>query len=138
MSVTYVLFDPTAAPGLKFKSAAVRAEIAAAATANLTPGSVTETLIGNGAVTVNKVADGSITNPKIAVGAVKAPQLGSKAVTTPAIMPGAITPGLVAPGIALTYDAAGNPITLKLVTLTNAAYSALSSPDAGTLYFVKP
>lgn len=138
MAVTYVLFDPTAPAGSKFKSAAVRAEIAAAATANLDPGSVTETLLADGAVTEDKIADTAVTTPKIAPAAVKAVQLGAQSVTTPKIMPGAVTPGVVGPGIAVAYDSAGNPIALKLVTLNNAAYAALSPPDAGTLYFVKP
>lgn len=138
MAVTVVLFDPEATAGSKFKSAAVRDEIAAAAQANLEPGSITESLIADGAVTEDKLGDQAVTTPKLAVGSVKTATIDAKAVTTEKIMPGAITPPLVGTGIVIAYDTAGNPITLKLVPITAAAYDALDTPDAGTLYFVRP
>lgn len=138
MAVTVVLFDPEATAGSKFKSAAVRDEIAAAAQANLEPGSIVETLIADEAVTEDKIGPQAVTSGKLAVGAVKTANIDTKAVTTDKILPGAITPGLVAPGIAIAFDTAGNPITLKLVPITAAAYDALDTPDAGTLYFVRP
>ena len=131
-----VLFDPTASPGSKFQSTAVKDEIALVAPGDITPGSVTTSMIADDAITAAKIAPGAVTSAGLATGAVQASNIDDGAVTAGKLAAGALTNAAAGPGIVTATSSSSSPISLNIEPITEAAYAALGSPDPNTLYLL--
>lgn len=136
MADTVVMYDPTATAGNRFKSLDVREEIARVVPANAEPESIVESMIAPEAVTEDKIGPRAVTTGKIAIGGVITENLSTHAVSEEKILPGAVTPDNIGTGIVSSFDGNGNPIELKMVTLSAIAYAALDTPDANTMYII--
>lgn len=119
-------FDPLAAPGSKFTSSAVRAEIAELAPSTLDPGSVTESKIANGAVSNGKLANGAVNSAKIAVSGVGTTNLAD----------GAVTADKAGTGVMTAHNGSGTAISADTVYLTAAEYAQIGTPDPDVFYFI--
>lgn len=136
MAVTYVLFDPEAPPGQRFKSTAVQEEIGEVAPRTVEDGSITGGKIADLAVTDDKIANGTITSAKIGAGEVKTANLDDQAVTADKLADGSVTGVAVGAGVVKAKDASGNDIMLTAQRITTTAYAALTVVDPNVLYLV--
>lgn len=136
MTVAYVLFDPNAPAGSRFKSTAVQDEIGEVAPKTVDEASITGDKLADLAVTGDKIANGTITSGKIGAGEVNTANLADDSVTNDQIAPGSVTGESAGPGIMTTKDASGNDITLAATRITTTAYAALTVVDPNVLYLV--
>lgn len=136
MAVTYVLFDPEAPPGQRFKSTNVQEEIGAVAPKNVDPDSITGDKIADLAVTSDKLANGAVTSAKIGTDEVKTANLDDASVTADKLAEGSVTGAAVGAGIVTAKDNNGNDITLSATRITTTAYAALTTVDPNALYLV--
>lgn len=130
------VFDPLADAGQRFKSPAVRAEIAELFPEGVAPGSISEADLANAAVTEAKLAAGAVTHTKIGAQAVQATNLAAESVTSSKIAPDSVGPEHVDLGVVTAQDDAGNDMALRVVKISAANFAALATPDPNTAYFI--
>lgn len=136
MTLTNILFDTGAAPGQKFKSPAVRAEIGEVAPKTVDPDSIGGDKLVDLAVTTDKIANAAVTSAKIGTGEVKTANLDTGSVTADKIADGAVTGDAIGTGVVAAKDSSGSSIMLTAVRITQTAYDALTVVDPNTLYLV--
>lgn len=136
MANEVVLFDPTLPAGTKFKSAAVRAEIAAVVPLNLPPDSVTGDKLADGTIPGAKMANGAITSGKIGAGEILTTNIGDGQVTAAKLAALSLTLAAVGAGVMGVKDSDGNALTMTALRITQSAYAALTVVDPNTFYLV--
>lgn len=136
MGLNNVLFDPDAAAGSKFPSAAVREEIAAVVPIDLDPGSVTGDKLADGAVGTDQLANGGVTGAKVASASLTGAVFADGSVPGTKIADGSISADQCGAGVISVRDISGNSVTLIAVKCSSSDYSALATKDPNTLYIV--
>lgn len=135
MADLLVAYDPTAPVGSRLAPEII-AEIQAVAPSTVNDDSITEPKLANNAVSSRTLEDGAVETAALADDAVSGAKIGSKQVAAANIADDTIGPEQTGNGIPTVTDSSGNPVAANLEEISSAAYTALTTPDPNTWYFI--